>query len=123
MKFMPRIIKSFDDAFGMSSLNPQKAGLGDIIIWSDHSGVSRSVSHRNSPQVKMTIGKESISVSISPTPGVLVKSKKAKVSQFRDGIDYVARNYDIFLKHYNDTTFEFDDEDFFQALRDRGEYK
>lgn len=37
--------------------------------------------------------------------------------------DYVGRNYDLFLKHYYDVDDVFDDEDLFQALRDRGEYE
>lgn len=123
---MKRVIKSSEAIFGMANLNPQKAGLGSIVIWSDHGGIARSVSHRNSPRVKMDKGDMSISVSISENPKVLAKNRKVKstrLQEFQPGIDYVARNYEIFLKHYNDTTFEFDDEDFFQALRDKGEYK
>lgn len=125
---MKRLIKlSEDDIFGMSNLNPQKAGLGDIVIWSDHGGVSRSVSHRNTPRIKLSIGDMSISVTISAQPEILAKnravSSKRKLAEFDDGIAYVSRNYDIFLKHYMDTSFEFDDEDMFNALRDRGEYK
>jgi len=123
-----KIIKlSKNDIFGMSNLNPQKSGLGNIIIWSDHGGISRSVSHRNNPRIKLSIGDMSISVSISPEPQVLAKSRgvnsKKKLAEFDEGLKYIARNYDIFLKHYNDTTFEFDDEDMFDALRARGEYK
>lgn len=36
---------------------------------------------------------------------------------------YIGRNYDIFLKDYNDVNNEFDDEGMFNALRERGEYK
>lgn len=114
------------DVFGMANLNPQKAGLGSIVIWADHGGVSRPVSHRNTPRVKMDKGDMSISVSISDNPKILAQSRrvnKRNVSEFQPGIDYVRRNYEIFLKHYMDTDFSFDDEDLFQALRDKGEYR
>ena len=123
---MKRVIKSSEDIFGMANLNPQKAGLGDIEIWADHGGIQRRVPHRDTPRVKMQKGDLSISVSISDQPKVLARNKRVnlnKLSGFQPGIDYVARNYDIFLKHYYDTTFSFDDEALFQALRDRGEYK
>ena len=117
---------SMSNIFGMSNLNPQKSGLGNIVIWSDHSGITRNVEH-NTPRIKLQIDDMSIVVSISPNPEILSKSKKvtskAKLNMFSKGIDYVARNYDIFLNHYNDTDFSFDDEDMFNALRERGEYK
>lgn len=64
------------DIFGMSNLNPSKAGLGDIVIWSDHGGVTRSVSYRNTPRMKLTINDMSISITISDEPKVLSKNKK-----------------------------------------------
>ena len=122
---MKRYIKTAS-IFGMANLNPQKSGLGNIIIWADHSGITRSASHRNTPRVKLGIDEDSISVSISPEPKVLAKSSKVTskdVAKFRPGIEYVARNWDIFLKHYTDVDFSFDDEDLFNALRSKGEYR
>lgn len=117
---------SMSSILGMSNLNPQKSGLGNIVIWSDHMGITRNVEH-NIPRIKLQIDDMSIVVSISDKPQLLSKNKKvsskAKLSMFQEGIDYVARNYEIFLKHYMDTDFSFDDEDMFQALRDKGEYK
>lgn len=113
---MKRVIKCSNDIFGMSNLNPKKARLGNIIIWSEHGGVNSNVAHSGTPRVKMSIGDMSISVSISANPEIKSKNKnvtKHKISEFDRGIEYVARNYDVFLKHYNDTDFEFDDEDFF----------
>lgn len=111
--------------FGIANLNPQKSGLGNIVIWSDHGGITRKVSHKNTPRIKLSIGDDSIVVTISDAPKRLDKKKidKNTLSKFKPGIDYVARNYDLFLKHYFDTDFEFDDEDLFRSLRDRGEYK
>lgn len=39
------------------------------------------------------------------------------------GIEYVKRNADLFRKHYYDLDESFDDEDLYNALRERGEYK
>lgn len=115
-----------DNIFGMANLNPQRSGLHNIIIWSEHGGVSRKVSHNNTPRVKLGINEAKITVSISPEPKILARNKyvkKGMLSKFQPGIEYVARNYEIFLKHFNDTSFEFDDEDMFEALRSKGEYK
>ena len=49
--------------------------------------------------------------------------KKSDENAIQDGIRYVGRNYDLFLKHFMDIDFSFDDEDLFNALRNRGEYK
>ena len=40
-----------------------------------------------------------------------------------DAIDYVCRNLDLFLKHFKMSAFEYDDDDFKDDLRKRGEYK
>ena len=74
----------------------------------------------------MSIDDITISVSISESPEIIAKSENVtnhRISKFDKGIEYAAQNYDLFLRHYNDTTFEFDDETLFQALRDRDQYK
>ena len=123
---MKRVVYSMDNIFGMANLNPQKSGLGSVVIWSDHSGITRKVKY-NTPRIKLSKGDMSIVVSISDSPELLYKSKtvssKKKLAEFEEGIAYVARNNDIFMKHYMDTTFSFDDEDLYNALRERGEYK
>ena len=112
--------------FGMSDLNPRKTGL-NVIIWTDHSSVNRFVSHKNTPRVK--IGKnfqEFVTVSIAENPKILGKSKglkKSDMNSIYEGIDYVKRNADLFLKHYNDTDGSYDDEDLYSDLRRRGEYR
>jgi hypothetical protein len=124
---MAKYIKESESIFGMANLNPQKAGLGNIVIWADHGGIKRRVSHSGTPRVKMDKDEMSISVTIEAKPKVLEKNRKVtsqkKLSEFNRGIEYVARNWDIFLKHYMDTDFSFDDEDLFNALRDRNEYR
>lgn len=115
-----------DSVFGMANLNPNKTGL-PVIIWSDHSGISRNKKDNDS-RIKIGVNNSgpSVSVTIEQNPRILAKSKNIKKSDMKklqEGIDYVGRNYDLFLKHYQDTSFDFDDEDLFNALRERGEYK
>lgn len=123
---MKRLISNSDSIFGMANLTSNKSGL-PVAIWSDHSGILRKVSHHNTPRVKIGFpGGHSISVTISKNPHIVAKSPKITAKELQDcnlGVEYVARNYDIFLKHYMDTTDSFDDEDLFNALRARGEYK
>ena len=122
---MKRLIK-LDSIFGMADLNPQKAGLS-VTIWSEHGGILRNVSHSNTPRVKIGYqGGPSVSVTISENPEIKVRSnhiKKSEMKAIEEGIAYVSRNYDIFLKHFMDTKYEFDDDDMKDALRKRGEYK
>lgn len=115
-----------DSVFGMANLNPNKTGL-PVIIWSDHSGISRNKKDNDS-RIKIGVNNSgpSVSVTIEQNPRILAKSKNIKKSDMKklqEGIDYVGRNYNLFLKHYQDTSFDFDDEDLFNALRERGEYK
>lgn len=109
----------------MAYLNPRKSGVS-VIIWSDHSGAIRKVSHSDTPRIWIGTDQDWVSVTISDSPVIKTKSgniKKSVMDKISKGIDYVSRNYDLFLKHYYDTDFSFDDEDLFYALRERGEYK
>ncbi len=57
-------------------------------------------------------------VTISPT--------NEQKQELEEGIKYVARNYGLFLKHYNNDGNNgagFDDEDLINALKEKGEYK
>lgn len=123
---MKRVIRAnVENIWGMSNLNPKKTNL-PVIIWSDHSGVDRAVSHRDSPRVKISKDDISISVSIEAEPKILAQSGNISKSDMKDiekGIEYVARNWDLFLKHYNDTDFSFDDDDLKDALKERGDYR
>lgn len=109
----------------MANLNPRRTNL-PVIIWADHSGVDRTVSHRNSPRIKISKDEYSISVSIEENPRILAKSgtiPESTMQDLQEGINYVARNWDIFLKHYEDTDFSFDDDDLKDELRARGDYR
>lgn len=108
----------------MASITPKKSGLS-VRIWSDHGGIKRNTNH-NEARIKLFTSDKSVVVSIERNPKILSKSlniKKADMNSFEEGIKYIGRNYDLFLQHFNDLTDDFDDEDLFTALRNRGEYK
>ena len=122
---MKKWIHSSNDLFAMSNLNPKRTNL-PVIIWADHSGVDRAVLHRDSPRIKITKDNVNVAISIEENPKILVKSNGISAKDMKDiqkGIDYVARNYDIFLKHYLDTDFSFDDDDLKEELKSRGDYR
>lgn len=124
---MKLLIRSSDQSvFGMANLVPKRTGLS-ADIWSDHKGINRNVSHSNSPGVKIASGDYEVSVSIEPVPQIVAKNSKSPKHSDKlavdEAIQYVGRNYDLFLKHYNDITDEFDDQDLFDALRERGDYR
>ena len=122
---MKRYIKNSDAILGMANLNPRRTNL-PVVIWADHNGVDRTVSHRESPRIKIMKDEHSISISIEKEPKILAQSGNIPANVMQDlqeGIDYVKRNWDIFLKHYLDTDFSFDDDDLKDELRKRGEYK
>ena len=109
---------------GMANLNPLWSGL-PVIIWADHGGVVRKVSH-NTPRVNIGNDDYWAVVSIANSPRILAHSRNIKKSEsdnIKEGMAYVQRNYYVFLKHFNDTNFSFDDEDLFNELRARGEYR
>ena len=78
------------------------------------------------PQVKISTNDAEVFVSIERNPKILTQTKNIKqtdIKKIKEAINYVGRNYDLFLKHYNDTTNDFRDIDLFMTLVERGEYK
>ena len=121
-------MRSTQDIFAMANLNPAKSGLS-AQIWSDGQGCTRNKLD-TIPRVKIVKDDCKVSVSIEPEPRVLApkgdwrkKFQQSEVSAVEDAIEYVGRNYETFLKHYNDTDGSFDDESLFAELRQRGQYK
>jgi hypothetical protein len=45
------------------------------------------------------------------------------MKNIQEAMKYVGRNYDLFLKHWNDTDYSYDEDDLKNDLRKRGEYK
>lgn len=118
-----KIVKQ-DFLLEMANLNPNKMGL-PVAIWSEHSGVLRNNKHKE-PRLKIGNTNYSASVSIEAEPVILSHThniKNKELNNIKLGMEYVKRNYDLFLKHYMDTDYSFDDEDLIQELRARGEYK
>lgn len=110
--------------FAMANITPKRSGL-PCNIWSPHKGVLEKLQH-NTPRVKVSVDDVSVSVSIEEHPEILAQTpniKKSDMAKIAKGMDYVGRNHDLFLMHYNDCADEFDDEDLFNALRSRGEYR
>ena len=112
----------------MCNIHPRRTGLS-VNIWSDGQGVLRNKPD-DAPRIKLKKNDAEISVTIEPNPKVFApkgdwkhKFKKSDVIALEDGIDYIGRNYDLFLEHYMDTSGDFDDLDLFNALADRGELK
>lgn len=121
---MKILLKEHEDIFGMANIVPKRSGLS-VDIWSEHKVCIRNVKH-NIPRAKISIGNIDVSISIEKNPQILNQScnmKKSEERAVKAGIRYVGRNYDLFLKHYMDLDDSFDDEDLFNALRERGEYK
>ena len=125
---MKRLIirNKLNSVFGMANLIPRRTGL-NANIWSEHSGILYNFSHVNTPRVKIRSGEYQVSVTIEDSPRIVARNsnnpKKSDEIHVKEAVEYVGRNFDIFLKHYLDKTDEFDDEDLFNALRKRGEYE
>ena len=122
---MKYTIFSSQSVFGMANIPAKRTGLS-ADIWSDHKGIERSVSHRGTPRIKISVGSYMVSVTIEPSPVIKAESKHSTKSQknaVKEAIKYIGRNYDLFLKHYYDVEDEFDDRDLINALEERGEYK
>lgn len=116
-----------ESVFGMAHITSKRSGL-PVSIWSDHGGVSRQVSHNNTPRAKVAYQGVEVSVSISEKPEILAPKDYTSIpsgtrKKLQKGIDYIGKNHDLFLKHYMDTTDEFDDQDLFSALKERGQFK
>ena len=110
--------------FGMANLVPKRTGLS-VNIWSEHNGCQRSIKH-NCPRVKISVDDASVEVSISDHSEILSRSryiKKSEMLKLKLGMKYVERNSDLFLRHFNDVNDEFDDQDLFDALKARDEFR
>lgn len=108
-----------------ATVSAKRTGL-NIDIWSKW-----SASEKSKEQPHIIIGKTEywnryiIVVTLSPTPTIIAQTPNITDEQMQDlkaGIEYVARNYDVFLKHYNNAGAGFDDDDLIEALKEKGEY-
>lgn len=124
---MKRYIKSNEAIMAMANVNKRRTGL-NVNIWSDGQGCLRNKPDVV-PRVKIVGDDGAVSVSISDHPQVLApkswrsRFKKSFVADVEEAMQYVARNWDLFLRHYSDTDLSFDDSDLFDSLSARGDYK
>lgn len=124
---MKRYVKAAEqNVFGMANLTPKRTGLA-CDIWSDHRWCERPVEH-NYARVK--VGTSDVEVVVILEPYVHVdswpsKTKHSDKQKIDKAVEYIQDNVDLFLKHFYDThdKDEFDDDDLFDALRDRGVYR
>lgn len=119
-----RILEEKESLFEMANLTPKRTGLS-VVIWSEQNGESRNKPD-NEPRFKITGDDFEVSYSLEENPRKLAQSGKIKQSDknhIKEAIEYVVRNLDLFLKHFNTSALEFDDDDLKEALRERGEYK
>lgn len=110
--------------FEMANLSPKRTGLS-VIIWSEQQGFTRNKPD-STPRFKIQGKNYELSYSLEEKPQLLAKSGKIKQSDKKDikeALQYVSKNLDLFLKHFNSTPYEFDDDDLKEELRKRGEYK
>lgn len=123
---MDRILNRLDEDnfYEMANLSPKRTGL-KVTVWSDHEGVLGNYEH-DEPRVKIgKRGQFEVSVSLkdfrflAQTTNIKQSEKKA----IEEAIEYVKKNVDVFLKHFNDTDDSFDDTDLIEELKKRGFYK
>lgn len=112
-----------------ATLTTKRTGL-KVDIWSKW-----NVAEISKEKPNIIIGKAEywnryiIVVTISSNPKIIAQTPDITDEQkqeLEEGIKYVARNYDLFLKHYNNdgnNGKDFDDEDLINALKERNEYK
>ena len=121
---MKRVIRELEDVFGMANLVPRRTGLS-CYIWSDGTGEARNVPH-SVPRVKLKKDNYKVSVSIEPVPRILAGPSNIPhnvMTSFKEAMEYVGRNYDLFLKHYNNGDDLYDDDCLTNDLRSRGDFK
>ena len=107
----------------LSDLTPKRTGLS-VTIWSNHGGILNKLEY--TPFVK--IGERNgfnVTVTIESEPKILDKSRsigELEMLDIKEAIKYIGRNYDLFLKNFNDADDSFDD-DLKTELSKRGDYK
>lgn len=103
----------------LSDLTPKRTGLS-VTIWSNHGGILNKLEY--TPFVKIGERNEfNVTVTI-----ILDKSRsigELEMLDIKEAIKYIGRNYDLFLKNFNDADDSFDDDDLKTELSKRGDYK
>lgn len=118
-------LKENQSLLEMANLTSRRTGLPTVTIWSEQKGELRNKPD-NDKRIKITGPGYEVSVSIEKSPKILAKTKNIKTNdmqKIKEAMKYIGRNYDLFLKHYQSSEEEYDDDDLKDDLRKRGEYK
>ena len=120
-----------DEGFFMVTLTPKDTGLALYLSMDDTGSMSENGNHRsdNTPRIWVHSGYntkylcEAI-VTIEAKPKIIIQKcvKPKDNKKIKEAIDYISRNYDIFLKHYL-ATENYDNGDMFDDLKTKGELK
>lgn len=104
-------------------LSPREFVLGNVIIWAYHGGTSRTIKYADEPHVTLNDGAGQLCLTLADKPEAFGKSGCIFMPDFKTAIEFVSRNHDILLQHYNDVDDTFTDIDLFTTLKKRGEYR
>ena len=113
------------ELFEMTNLSPKRTGL-KVSIWSDGGGKFRQ---RKDHKPRIKIGKNDkalVSVGLEKDVPILAKEPGLKASDLKaidEARNYIKRNLQLFKKHYNSHSDNYDDEDLKNDLAKKGEYK
>lgn len=117
-----RIITEREILLEMSDLSPKDTGL-KVVIWSENNGTKRkNKDKKERVKLESRSGAE-VSISIESKPRVLASTKNIKQNDqkaFEEAMQYVGKNYDLFLKHYTSSVFDYDIDDLKNDLMKRG---
>ena len=113
-----------EDLCEMANLPASKTHI-KFTIWSDGAGKYRERKDYG-PRIKVGLRDEFlISLSLDEDLRVLYRSKNYKPSYdkyLNEARDYIRRNLDLFQKHYNSHSDEYDDSDLRDDLAERGDF-
>ena len=100
------------DISAMANYYPKHTGL-PMIIWIDSLGSARKTKH-NLPRIKIQnilgdkVIDDAFSLSISKSPQILAGTCKLSNKHFKEVCNFVARNYDALMKHWNQELDDFE---------------
>ena len=112
------------ELFKMANLSTKRTGL-DLNIWSDGAG---AFSDKKDKQPRIMLGirdKFIVSLSLDDDLKILSKTRslnKSEEKKLEEARQYILRNLDLFIKHYNSSFLEYDDDDLTKDLRGRNDY-
>ena len=118
-------LEESESLFKMANLSPKRTGL-HFNIWSDGEGAFRQKKDKT-PKIKLGL-RDKFIVYLSLDDNLKILSKTRTLNnneekELEETRQYILRNLDLFIKHYNSRTEEYDDDDLTEDLRKRNDYK